>query len=326
MPPQRGQRGILWPAVDAPAPEVTVAIPVKDRRERMLRCLDAVLAQDHPSYEVLVLDNGSSDGTAEACRERARKAAIPVRVDVIEGTVGAVRNEGARRARGPIVAFTDSDCLPEPGWLSAGLRAFADPRVGVVTGTTLPEDPPPHGDWPATIEVTEPSGRFESCNVFFRRDAFTATEGFHEDIGHFWEDTAAGLAMMRRGWRHEFVPQAVVRHDVTYPGLWWHVRRMQRHQNMAAVLARYPELRRELLWCRLFLRPRNAMVVGALFGLALSRWDRRALVLAAPYAWFRRPRELHPLHLRAVLRAMVYDVAIVVGVVRGGVRYRRIVL
>src|SRR5919197_4377844 len=57
--------GILRSPVDAVAPEVTVAIPVKDRRERMLRCLDAVLAQDHPSYEVLVLDNGSTDGTAE---------------------------------------------------------------------------------------------------------------------------------------------------------------------------------------------------------------------------------------------------------------------
>ena len=92
------------------------------------------------------------------------------------------------------------------------------------------------------------------------------------------------------------------------------------------MLVRYPELRRELLWCRLFLRPRNAMVVGALLGVALSRFDRRALALAAPYAWLRRPRELHPLHLLSVLRAIVYDVAIVVGVLRGAVRYRRIVL
>ena len=55
----------------------------------MLRCLDALLQQDHPSFEVLVLDNGSSDGTPEACAERAATSDVPVRVEVLSGTVGA---------------------------------------------------------------------------------------------------------------------------------------------------------------------------------------------------------------------------------------------
>ncbi|MDX6667220.1 MAG: hypothetical protein QOK04_600, partial [Solirubrobacteraceae bacterium] len=57
-------------------PWVTVAVPTKDRRERMLRCLDAVLAQDYPNYDVLVLDNRSSDGTREACIEHARASDV----------------------------------------------------------------------------------------------------------------------------------------------------------------------------------------------------------------------------------------------------------
>ena len=52
-------------------PSVTVVVPVLNRRERMLRCLDAVLGQRYVSYDVLVLDTGSSDGTPEACVERA---------------------------------------------------------------------------------------------------------------------------------------------------------------------------------------------------------------------------------------------------------------
>ena len=309
----------------ARSPRITALVPVKDRRERMLRCLDALLAQDHPDFEIVVLDNGSTDGTPEACLERAEGASVRVRVEVIEGTVGAVRNEGARRARGEIVAFTDSDCLPQPGWLRAGERPFADPRVGVVTGRTLPEEPPAH-DWPATIEVVGPTRRFESCNVLFRREAFVATAGFDEEVGHFWEDAAAGFAMLRDGWQTAYAHDALVLHDVTYPGFRWQLSRAQRHAHLAAVLRHYPEMRTELLWGRVFLRPRHALITAALAGLALAPLDRRALALAAPYAWHRRPAEAHPKHLLANAQGTLFHLAVYAGVVRGAVRYRRFVL
>jgi glycosyltransferase involved in cell wall biosynthesis len=121
---------------------ITVVVPVKDRRERMLRCLDAIAAQDHPSFEVVAIDNGSTDGTLDALRERAARGDVELRVARAEGLIGRVRNEGARLARGEIVAFTDSDCRPAPGWLRAATAPFADPGVGVVTGPNLPADPP----------------------------------------------------------------------------------------------------------------------------------------------------------------------------------------
>ena len=303
---------------------ISVVVPVKDRRERMLRCLDALLAQDHPDYEVLVLDNESGDGTAEACRERALGAAVPVRVEVVGGSVGAVRNHGARIGRGEVIAYTDSDCMPEPGWLRAGLEPFADPRVGVVCGKTLPEHPPEQG-WYATIEVTEWSGRFESCNVFFRREPFAATEGFDEVIGHFWEDTAAGRAMLRRGWGWAWAEGAVVRHDMTYPGFAWQLRRVQRHANAARVVRRYPELRRELMWGRVFLRPYNAKFDAALAGLALAALARHPLplALALPYLHHRRAALRSP---KSLAQGAVYDAALLLGLLRGSVRHRSLVL
>ncbi|MBA2439058.1 MAG: glycosyltransferase family 2 protein [Thermoleophilaceae bacterium] len=75
---------------------------MKDRRERMLRCLEDLLALDYPSYDVVVLDNLSRDGTPE-------------------GSVGHLRNRGAALARGPTVAYTDSDCSPH-AWLAEGRR------------------------------------------------------------------------------------------------------------------------------------------------------------------------------------------------------------
>ena len=304
--------------------QVTIAVPVKDRRERMLRCLDALVSLHHPSYEVLVLDNESSDGTAEACRERAADSPVPVRVEVVPGTVGAVRNHGARLGRGEFIAYTDSDCMPEPGWLREGVKPFADPKVGVVCGKTLPEHPPEQG-WFATIEVTEWTGRFESCNVLFRREAFAATEGFDEVVGHFWEDTAAGRAMLRAGWDYAWAEDAVVRHDMTYPGFLWQLKRVQRHANASRVIGNYPELRDELLWKRYFLRPYNAKFDAALAGALAAALARNPLPLAAalPYLYHRRAALRSP---KSLVQGTVYDAALLLGLLRGSVRHGALVL
>src|ERR1700722_11985924 len=100
--------------------EITVAVPVLNRREQMERCLLALLRQDHPSYEVIVLDGGSTDGTIEACRRLAADPAPPVRVEVRaqDELPARRRNHGAAISAGEYLAFTDSDCLPTPGWLT----------------------------------------------------------------------------------------------------------------------------------------------------------------------------------------------------------------
>jgi cellulose synthase/poly-beta-1,6-N-acetylglucosamine synthase-like glycosyltransferase len=308
-------------------PHVTVAVPVKDRRERMLRCLDALLALGYPSYDVLVLDNESSDGTAEACRERAAGAPVPLRVEVLAGSVGHLRNRAGELAEGEIVAFTDSDCMPAPGWLAGGVPPFADPGIGVVQGKTLPEPAAELVGWDATIDVREYTARFESCNLLVRREAFVDSRGFDERVGHFWEDTAAGWAILREGWRPAFAPGALVHHDVTHPGLRWWLRRGLRYGNGAAVVRDYPELRRELLWGRYFLRARNAKALGFVLGLALAPLDVRAVALAAPYLWMRRPRSLAPAYLlHDVVEPTLLDLSILAGSVAGSIRWRSVLL
>lgn len=309
------------------SPTVTVVVPVKDRRERMLRCLDALLALDYPHYDVLVLDNCSTDGTADACRKRAQAAPVPLRVEVLEGTVGHLRNLAARMTTSEVLAYTDSDCMPQPGWLRAGVEPFADPAVGVVQGTTLPDPDARREPWDATIEVTEYTRHFESCNLLVRREALAAAEGFHEVVGHFWEDTAAGWSLLRTGWRPAFVRDAVVHHDVTYPGFAWWLRRGQRYGNSAAVIARYPELRRELLFAQVFLRPRDAKLLAAVAGLALGLHDRRALLLALPYLAERGPRAVSRYTLgEGFVKNVAFDLSTVAGCVRGSIRHRALVL
>ena len=306
----------------APEPEVTIAVPVKDRRERMLRCLDSLLAQEHPSFEVVVLDNGSSDGTAEACRERARTARVPVRVETVEGTLGHVRNRAAAYARGRCIAFIDSDCSAEPGWLAAGARALdADPGLGFVCGAVRPTERPTRA-WARIVDVPEFSWRFESCNMFVRTEAFGPDGAFDDVVGDGWEDTAAGFEMLRRGWRTAFVADAVVRHDVTYPGFWWHLRREQRQANLGRVVRRYPELRRRLLFARVFPSARTAACFTALIGLALGRRAPAARLLALPYAPFVAARVLPWRMAQAVL----FDLAMNLAFIRGAIRHRALLL
>ena len=301
---------------------MTVAVPVLDRRERMLLCLEALIALDHPSFEILVLDNGSRDGTAEACAERAASAPVPVRVQRVDGTLGFVRNRGAELARGRYVAFTDSDCRPDPRWLREAIDVLeADPGLGFVCGRTLPAEVA-RRPWAWTVRVASFSWRFESCNVVFRTDALRDSAGFDEVVGDGWEDTAAGFELLTRGWRTQFVPSALVRHDVTYPGFWFHVRREQRQRNAARAIRRYPEIRRRLLFLRVFLHARGAASFLAWAGMAVGVRHRPARLLALPYV---------PFVLRRVLpwrmaQIVIFDLALHVALLRGAIRHRALVI
>ena len=309
-------------------PHLTVAVVVRDRRARMLRCLEAILAQEYPSFEVVVIDNCSTDGTAEAVRERAATAPVPVQVVVEPGSVGHLRNAAVGIARGNLIAFTDSDCAPAPGWLLAGVATFSsDRRIGLVQGRTLPS----HDQlepWPNTQHITGPTLLFETCNIFYRLDALRGSAGFDEDerLSAFGEDTAAGWSVLRRGWHTAFAFDAVVHHDVTYPGVPWHLRRALRYEVFPALTRQYPELRDRLFWRRWFLSRRYAGFLVAVIGITLApRW-RAFLTLALPYAWYRRPARLDWPHVRGQLQGSAYDAAGFIGLVRGSIRYRRVVL
>ncbi len=123
----------------AKRPTVSVVIPTHNRKETLRRCLQGVLAQTYPAAEVIVVDDGSTDGT-EALVRTAFPTVRYTRLPTPRGPARA-RNRGIALARGDIVAFTDDDCVPPPEWLAHLVEGFhAYPEAAAVGGLQKPPD------------------------------------------------------------------------------------------------------------------------------------------------------------------------------------------
>jgi GT2 family glycosyltransferase len=208
----------------------------------------------------------------------------------------------------------------------AALEGAGASGVGVVQGQTLPDPTIERGRWSATQELTDLTGRYEACNIFYRVDALEAGGGFDDAVGFFGEDTAAGWAVLEAGWLARYEPAALVHHTVTHPGLGWHLRRALGYGNINALVRRFPAMRTELLWHRYFLRSRNAAFAAAVLGLLFGVRKPRLLALALPYAWIRKPKGRSRRALADAAGAATFDAAVFCGLVRGSIRERTLVL
>lgn len=303
-----------------------MCVVVRDRVDAMMRCLDALAAQrgvEH--YEVVVaVDAGSTEPVHQALLDRVAGFPVPLRVLLDPGPVAVRRNLALRAATGDVVAWTDSDCVPEPDWLAAGLAAF---ELGVTTvqGRTVPDPAVPIGGWVATQQIDAFTGIYETCNVFYRREVLLEAGGFDDSIGFWGEDMLAGLGVKARGGREVFAPDAVVVHEVSHPGFAWHVRRARYYAQWPRVVSRRPEVRDQLI-ARTFMRKQDPYVIAAALGLALAVRKPAAALAALPWLVLRRPHGLGESDLRATASLLVHDAVSVWWLVVGSVREGEVVL
>jgi ABC-type amino acid transport substrate-binding protein len=330
--PGRGRALNSLPPVGSPA--VSVVVPARNCAGTLPRTLAALAAQDYPGpVEVVVVDDCSDDDTA-ALAERA--GVRVVRLDRQHGPAGA-RNAGIAATGAPLIAFTDADCAPAPGWLAAIVAALAD--ADLVTGPVHPDPGVAVGPFDRTLHLTGPSPRFETANLAVRRAQAEAVGGFERfapaaggpgpQDGHFGEDAVFGWRVRRSGGRIAFAPAALVHHAVFGRGPRDYVAERWRLRFFPALVREIPELRGTLPG-GVFLSPRSRRFDAALAGgaLAVARRSAWPLAFAVPYAR-RDLRTWSPLTRGGLRENAVRVAADAVGLaalVRGSIAARRLLL
>jgi mycofactocin system glycosyltransferase len=221
---------------------VTVVIPAFGRPGSLERCLTAVAGA-----EAIVVDDGSPD-PAPLRRVVAEHEARLIRLPVNRGPAAA-RNAGLREVATPFVAFVDSDCRPEPGWLDALMPHFDDPRVAAAAPRVLP--PPDTAsvlarheaarsalDMGARPALVKPGGRLgfvPTATLVVRVEALDGG-AFDEDL-RLGEDVDLVWRLIDRGWNVRYEPRARVAHEPRLHFRAW-VRRRYEYGTSAAELAR----------------------------------------------------------------------------------------
>lgn len=197
------------------------------------RCVESVLKCDYDSFQVIVVDNGSSDGSAEKLNEKYSNRLKIVCLDKNYGPSKA-RNEGVRAAQGKYIGFLDNDTIVDPGYISEAIQVFeSDPKIGAVQCKLLLMDYPDQIDYVGEflgtngflVQVapakTLDRGQFDkqypilaakSAGMFIRKDAFDAAGGFDEDYFIYVEETDLGWRVWLIGFEVVFAPKSKVYH------------------------------------------------------------------------------------------------------------------
>lgn len=318
----------------AGGPAVSVVVSTRDRAQRLAALLTALRSQtlDPSRFEVVVVDNGSADGTANMVRREA--ASSPFALRVIQRVRGMgpapARNEGWRAARASLIAFTDDDCEPAAEWLKEGIRAAALSPGAVIQGRTEPRPAERDGAGPfsRTVRVTELGPHFQTCNIFYPRAVLEELGGFDERFRQpAGEDTDLAWRAIERGIAAEFAPGALVHHAVEDLGPLGHLRVAARWSDLMYVLRAHPGYRARTRWRRVFWKRSHALLAAALLGAALSRRFRPAIVLALPYAIELAERcaaaGASPAYASYFA---LHDLVEMGAAIRGGIRHRVLVL
>lgn len=305
-----GARGSEIPSVPAPLdqrPTTSVVLVTHDRHDLLDRTLDALAGQTLPPDEVLVVDNGSSDGTATLLADRLSRG-VPAGLRVLTRDanlpVAEGRNLATAASSGEVVVFTDDDCRPRPGWLEALVAGLRE-GVGLVQGRTTADPAQPLAALSRTQWTPAEFGLYETCNIAYTRAALEAAgpvppEGpfdlrFADEVAAalgprwchlpFGEDTELGWRVKRAGAASRFAVHAVVEHEVFAPDPDLLVRRAALAAAFPVLVQRVPELREGFLWHGLLLGRQRAglWMAGTGAATALVLRDPRPALLALPY-------------------------------------------
>lgn len=308
-------------------PAIAVVVCTHNRAQRLACLLDALRAQtlDGACWELVVVDDGSADDTAATL---AAADDLPLRVHrrAAAGGPSVARDEGWRLATAQLVAFTDDDCEPTPGWLARLLAEHAAAPLDVLQGRTepLPRELGLLGPSARTQRVTRLGPYFQTCNIAYPRQLLERVDGFDRSFGWGGEDCDLAWRCIEAGARVRWVPDALVHHAVQPLGGRAYLAQSRRFADSMRLYRRHPGLRGAGLTWSLFFKPSHQLLLQSLVGCLLARRNPAWLLLTYPYLRQLERRWAGSPEWAPVIVA--HDILEVAATVRGAARHRTFVI
>jgi glycosyltransferase involved in cell wall biosynthesis len=207
-------------------PHVSIIVLTRNRAESLLRTLKALFILDYPSYEIVVVDNGSTDETCQIARQFAAKYMFcPPQCGM-----SLCRQKGVDAAEGTIIAMCDDDCVPESSWLTKLVQdLISEDNLGLVGGHVINIGFPEHRKYKGRSKLgingtlslaADPKDAdfFGSANMAFKREAAAQIGGYDPFLKSGNEEADLIWSLRDSGWRVSYEPEAIVKHYFTGPG------------------------------------------------------------------------------------------------------------
>lgn len=215
------------------SPQVSIILVTWNSIAHLPRCLTNLSTQTHHNFEVVIVDNGSTDDALHGLEEK--HPGLVFRIQKLKSNVGfaVANNIGARLARGQWLALLNADAFPEPDWLAKLLLAAEmHPEYSCFSSRQIQANAPNFLDgvgdsyhvsgmaWRNKIGYPANSYALKSMEIFspcaaaalYSRAAFLEVGGFDEDFFSYYEDVDLGFRLRLQGYRSLYVPDAIVHH------------------------------------------------------------------------------------------------------------------
>ena len=325
--------------------EVSIIIPTRNRKNMLRDVIKSLFNQTYPKdkYEIIVCDDGSTDGTEEIVKNMMKNAPCKLRYFKVQSKYRGPafpRNVGIRAARGEIIGFTDDDCIVTPTWIEKAISYFRKREVGGIQGYVAPQIYKPNKiekifKIPRVITQTEDNGWYITANMFFRKKAIIEAGYFNPEL--VWgQDTDLAYRVKRQGYKILFGEDVVVYHAVQYIGYLEYFKLSKKLEFFALQLKRNPEIRKTLYLGFIFKRQHIYpifflfTIISALFHIDINITCSALLASLASYLWGRVFRDSHvklyPIRIIAFWRNFVIDFISLYYTVRGAISYKCFVI